>query len=164
MNSIFHRTSVRDFTDKPVEQENIELIMKAAMAAPSAGNQQPWEFYVVTDKQKLGSLAACSPYAGCTKKAPMAIVLCYKEDVMFPECVEIDLSACAENILLEADSLGLGAVWLGIAPVQDRMDKVKEVIGIPDRLKAFAIIPCGYPVNIKEQQDRFDEKRIHYVR
>lgn len=161
MNSIFHRTSVRRYLDKAVETDKIEKLMRAAMAAPSAGNQQPWEFYVVTEKKKLEALATTSPYAGCTKDAPVAFVACYRKKCMMPEYAQIDLSASVENLLLEADSLELGAVWLGIAPLEDRMKKVKQVLSIPEDLEAFAIIPCGYPVKLNEQQNRYEENRIH---
>ena len=164
MNSIFKRTSVRAYDNRPVEDEKIELLMKAAMAAPSATNQQPWEFYVVTDKNKLEQLSKSSPYASFTSKAPMAIVNCYRKEITMPEYAEIDMSASTENILLEAEELGLGAVWLGIAPVKERMEYVRGVLDIPKDLDVFAIIPCGYPVENAVQQDRFDRERIHFVK
>ncbi len=83
--------------------------------------------------------------------------------VEMPEYAHIDMSASVENLLLEAYSLGLGAVWLGIAPLKERMDAVREVLNIPEDLEAFAIIPCGYPESVRPQQDRFDKDRIHYV-
>ena len=164
MNSIFHRTSIRKYVNQPVEEEKVELLLRAAMAAPSAGNQQPWAFYVVTNPEVLAQLAACSPYAGCVKEAPLAIVTCYKnEGVRFPEYVEIDLSACTENILLEADALGLGTVWLGMAPLKERMQAVKEVLHMPETLEAFAVIPCGYPKTVNAQRDRYDTSRIYRI-
>jgi nitroreductase len=163
MDVIFNRTSIRTYQDQVVENDKIELLLKAAMAAPSAANQQPWEFYVVTDKDKLDQLCKCSPYAGCTKLAPLAIVNCYRKNVMMPDYAEIDMSACTENILLEAEELGLGAVWLGIAPLADRMKMVKDVLKMPEELEPFAIIPCGYPVKRVAQQDRYDKTRVHYV-
>lgn len=164
MNSIFHRTSIRQFQDKVVCQKKINKILEAAMTSPSAGNQQPWEFYVIENKNILEYLSKSSPYAGCTKNAPMAIVVCYRKNVRFKEYTQIDSAACVENILLEADALGLGAVWLGIAPIQERMDNVKEIIGFNDDLDAFAIIPCGYPVKTNLQQNRFDLNKIHYIK
>jgi nitroreductase len=161
MESIFHRTSIRQYLQKDVEEEKVTKLLKAAMAAPSAGNQQPWEFYVVKDKQKLQELAATSPYAGCTANAPMAFVICYQNACQMPEYAQIDASAATENLLLEADALGLGAVWLGIAPLDERMEAVRKVLSIPDNLSAFAIIPCGYPAEKRVQQDRFDPEKIH---
>lgn len=164
MNSIFSRTSIREFTDQKVEDEKVEKLLRAAMAAPSAGNQQPWEFYVVTDQNKIEQLSKGSPFTGCVKNAGLAIVPCYRSDIRFPDYGQIDLSAATQNLLLEADELGLGAVWTGIAPLQDRMDNVRRVLDIPEGLHAFAIIPIGYPAKKHAQEDRFDEARIHDIK
>lgn len=164
MDSIFHRTSVREYLQKPVEDEKIEKMLRAAMAAPSARNQQPWEYYAVTAGDVLQKLAKASPFAGCVKGAPLAFVACWQKECMRPEYAQIDLSASVENLLLEADALDLGAVWLGIAPVRERMDEVRKVLDIPERLEAFAIIACGYPSTTAVQQDRYDESRVHYVK
>ena len=163
MDAIFKRTSVRSYQDKPVEEEKIILLMRAAMASPSAVNQQPWEFYIVTDKNKLVELSKCSPYAGCTKDAPLAIVTCYRKSCTVPEYATIDMSACTENILLEAETLDLGAVWLGIASLKDRMECVRGILEIPEHLEVFSVIPCGYKARETKQQDRFDQERIHYI-
>ena len=163
MNEIFHRTSIRKYQNKPIDDEKIEKMLRAAMAAPSAGNQQPWEFYVVKDKNLLEKLSKTSPYAVCTASAPLAFVACYRVNCKMPEYAQIDMSASVENLLLEADSLGLGAVWLGIAPLKERMEAVRAVLNIPENLEAFAIIPCGYPVSVNPQQNRFDKQRIHYI-
>ena len=163
MNEIFHRISIRKYLGKPVEDEKIQKLLQAAMAAPSAGNQQPWEFYVVKDKAALEKLSQTSPYASCAASAPLAFVACYRVNCKMPEYAQIDLSASVENLLLEADALDLGAVWLGIAPLKDRMEAVRQVLNIPENLDAFAIIPCGYPETVHDQQDRFDKQRVHYV-
>ncbi len=164
MEAIFKRISVRKFEDTPVEQEKIEKILRAAMAAPSAGNQQPWEYYVVTDKEVLRKLAACSPYSGCAANAPAAIVPCLRaEGLMFPELGEIDLSITTENILLEITELGLGGVWLAVAPFEDRMAIADAALGIGEKLHAFALVPFGYPAESRPQQDRYDESRVHYI-
>lgn len=163
MNSIFHRVSIRKYEERPVEQEKITQLLKAAMAAPSACNQQPWEFYVVTDKNVIEQLSEASPYAKCAKDAPLVFVPCYRTEGITPDYFEIDLSAAVENLLLEADHLGLGAVWMGIAPDEGRMNAVKEVLDIPEHLCAFALVPCGYPAEAKAQQDRYEESRVHYV-
>ena len=163
MKEIFERVSIRKYTDKAVEDEKILAILRAAMAAPSAGNQQPWEFYVVRDRNKLEELSRVSPYAGCAKAAPVAIVSAYREKLWAPAYAQIDMSIAMENLWLACGEQGLGGVWLGIAPVEDRMRAVEEILGIPEGLRAFAIFPLGYPAEERKQQDRFDESRIHYV-
>lgn len=161
-NVIFRRTSVRSYLPKPVEPEKIRLLLQAAMAAPSAGNQQPWEFYVVEKTETIHKLAECSPYASCLKEAPLAIVACARKDTRIPLYSDIDMSASVENLLLEAVELDLGAVWLGIAPIKERMDQVAKVLHVPDSLNVFAIISCGYPADQKAQENRFEESRVHY--
>ena len=163
MNEIFARRSIRKFLPTMVEDEKIEQLLRAAMAAPSAGNQQPWEFYVVTNKEKLQALSEVSPYAGMTKDAPIAIVAVYRKNCLLPMYAQIDLSIAMENLWLETVAQGLGGVWLGIAPMEDRMKEVEEILDLPDDLRAFAIFPYGYPAEEKEQQNRFEESRIHYV-
>lgn len=163
MDPIFHRTSIRKYQDIPVEEEKIELLMRAAMAAPSAGNQQPWEFYVVTDRETIVRLSACSKFTGFTAGAALTIVPCYRKETRMPQFALIDLSAAVENILLEADSLGLGATWCAVAPIEARMQSVREVLRIPDTLEPFALIGAGYPAEEKQQQDRYEKDRVHRV-
>ena len=165
MKEIFERISVRKYQDKSVEADKIEQILRAAMAAPSASNQQPWEFYVVTDKEKIRQLSRISPYAACAENAPLIIVPCYRtEGLRWNETVLLDLSAATENMLLEITSLGLGGVWLCAAPLEDRMTKTEAVLEIHDNLRAFAVIAIGYPAESRKQQMRFDETRIHFVK
>ena len=163
MSSIYQRVSIRKYQDKPVEKEKTLAILRAAMQAPSAGNQQPWEFYVVTNKEKLNALSRVSPYAGMTKDAPVAIVAAYRKECRMPEYAQIDLSIAMENLWLETDAQGLGGVWLGIAPIEERMKAVEEILNIPDTLRAFAIFPYGYPAETRKQQDRYEEDRIHWA-
>ena len=162
MNSIYHRISVRKYEDRPVEKDKVESILRAAMQAPSAGNQQPRAFYVITDKAKLEALSKVSPYAGMTKDAPAAIVSAYRVDCSIPEYAQIDMSIAMENLWLECDAQGLGGVWLGIAPIANRMEAVEKIVAMPDSLRAFAIFPFGYPAESRPQQDRFEPERIHW--
>lgn len=165
MNSIYHRISVRKYEDRPVEPDNIREILRAGMQAPSAGDQQPWEFYVVTDKETLAALGSrdVSPYSGMTAQAPCAIVIAKRVNCAMPDYADIDCSICTENMWLMTDALGLGGVMLGIAPLEDRMRKVEAILHMPENLRAFAIFPLGYPAEDRPQRDRFDEERIHYV-
>ncbi len=163
MDAVFHRTSIRKYTDRTIEAEKLEMLVRAAMAAPSAKNQQPWEFYIVTNKAKIEALSKTSPYASFVKDAAAAIVPCYRVDCKVPLYAQVDMSIATENILLEADSLGLGACWIGTAPQEERMTAVESVLGIPSSLRAFSIVSLGYPAEERTQQDRFDKERIHYV-
>ena len=162
MDSIFHRVSIRKYQDKPVEKEKIEAILRAAMQAPSAGNQQPWEFFVVTDQAKQEALSKVHAYSGMVKDAPVTIVSAYRKDSRIPSFAQIDMSIAMENLWLETDAQGLGGVWLGIAPAEDQMKKVEDILGMPDTLRAFALFPFGYPAEERKQQDRFDAGRIHW--
>ena len=165
MNEIFHRVSIRKYENKPVEQEKIMEILRAGMQAPSAGNQQPWEFYVVTCRESIQALAKSHIYAGCAADAPVLIVPVYrKEGLWAPEYAQIDMAIAQENMWLETDALGLGGVWLGIAPIRERMDAVAKILDLPDNVEAFSIFALGYPAEQKTQENRFDESRIHFVK
>ena len=163
MNEIFNRASVRVFKDAPVEKEKIEMLLKAAMQAPSAGNQRPWEFIVVEDKKTLEQLSETDPYAKFVAKVPAAIVALGNTDEMrFPEHWEQDLGAACENILLEAVSQDLGAVWRGVAPLKERMDHITKVFDLPDNIRPYAIIPFGYAKRPYEVEERYDAGRVHF--
>ena len=165
MDSIFHRVSIRKFQDKPVEPEKIEKLLRAAMAAPSAGNQQPWEFYVVQSQEVLDKLSEVHQYAGFVKTADFALVPCYRtEGLWAPHFAEIDMAACVENILVRVTELGLGATWIGIAPGEDPMKIVEEILNLPKTLAPFAILPVGIPAESRPQEDRYDESRIHFIK
>ena len=162
VNAIFTRTSTRNFESRPVESKYIIKILRAAMAAPSACNQQPWEFWVTDDKDIIARLSEASPYAKPVKNAPVAIVPCYRtEGFAAPMMAEIDMAMATQNILLEAEELGLGAVMIGIAPIPERMNAVAEILKLPENYKAFTIIPIGWPVSKRPQEDRYEPAKIH---
>lgn len=164
MNILFERRSVRDFTDEKIEKGVTEYVLKAAMNAPSAMNQQAWEFLVVDDRNMLNELAKVSPYAGPVSKAPLAVVVLGNRDRMkVAQMWEQDLGACTENLLLGATSAGLGAVWIGSAPIRDRMNAITDLFDLDENLLPFAIVAMGHPKERTEpHQDRFDPSRIHY--
>ena len=164
MEAVFTRRSIRKYKDKPVEKEKTERLLRAAMQAPSAANQQPWEFIVLQEKASLEKLSRMSPYSGLTANAPLALVLLANEEKMkFPENWQQDMAAAAENILLEAVDLGLGAVWLGAAPLEDRMNYVRKMCGLKESIKPFCVIALGYP---EEQEnkliDRYNPSVVYY--
>lgn len=165
MEAIYDRRSIRKYKDQPVEKEKIEKLLRAAMQAPSAGNQQPWEFIVIQDKDNLKKLSGLSPYAKCIGEASLAIVLLANEKRMrFPENWEQDMGAATENILLEAVELDLGSVWLGVAPVEDRVEYISKMFDLEDHIKPYCAISIGYPADGQQNEyvDRYDETRVHY--
>ncbi|NLP17374.1 MAG: nitroreductase family protein [Clostridiales bacterium] len=165
MDVIFNRRSIRRYKKQAVEPDKVEKLLRAAMQAPSAVNQQPWEFIVVQNKGGLERLAGISAYSKMVAEAPLAIVLLGNEDRMrLQHHWEQDMAAAAQNILLEAAYLGLGGVWLGVAPMKDRMDLISELYGLKSKLRPFCVIPIGYPEEGQEHKyvDRFDSNRVHY--
>lgn len=164
MNAIFHRVSIRKYQKKPVEKEKILQILKAAMQAPSACNQQPWEFYVVTDPDKIQKLSQTTPYARCAAGAPVVIVPAYrKENLPALPMVSIDMGICIENMWLETDTLGLGGVCIGVSPIQEWMEQIHQILELPEDVAVFSLFALGYPDEERIQQDRFDLNRIHFV-
>lgn len=160
--AIQNRRSIRRYEDKPVEPEKIEKLLKAAMQAPSAGNQQPWEFIVVTNKDMLEKLAQAHIYAGPMKQAALGIIVLGNHKwLKFPSYWQQDLAAATQNLLLEAVELELGAVWMGVAPEEDRMNFIKELFNLPQGVEPFAMLALGYSEGNKFE-DRFDAGRIHY--
>ncbi len=163
MSEIFTRRSVRQFKDTKIKKEKITKLLAAAMQAPSAGNQQPWEFIVLDDKDRLSALSNFSPYASCLKNATLGIiVLSNSKYLKFPDYVDQDLGACTQNILLEAVKQDLGAVWLG-AKGSEREEFISKFFNLPPHVKAFSVLALGYPQSDKSNYflDRFDESRIH---
>ncbi len=167
MDAILERMSVRKFDKRKVEPEKIEKILRAIMAAPSAENQQPWEIYVVSDPAVIAGLAETHKYSRCARYAKTVLVLCYDEDrLILPEFVLEDMGAATENALVEMRALGLGGVWLGVAPHQDRIEHIQGVLGLEKNIIPFNIVPFGYPAPDRadrRHEDRYDESRVHYV-
>ena len=164
MEAIFNRRSIRKYQDRPVEKEKIDKLLKAIMQAPSAVNQQPWEFIVVENKDTLKKLSEMSPYSKMVEGTAVAFVaLANSDDFKIPSAWQQDMGAAVENLLLEAVHLELGAVWLGVATAEENMNYIKELFNLPENIKPFALIPVGYPDGQKNTfVDRFNEKKVHY--
>lgn len=163
--NIMTRTSVRAYTDQAVEPEKVETILRAAMAAPSAGNKQPWRFVVVTDKEILQQISDTLHTIRMAKDAPLAIVVCGDLTATFPGdgldyWVE-DTSAATENLLLAAHSLGLGAVWCGIYPMPDRVAFLSNLLELPGNIVPLNVVPIGYPAENPEPKDKWIPENIH---
>ena len=158
------RRSIREYTSKEVEDDLIEKILKAGMQAPGSRlNAEPWEFLIIKNKNTLEKLSEIKPRL---KTAPVAIVLLANmEKSFYKEVWQQDMSACAENMLLEACNLGLGGLWNGVAPLEDRMNEISKILNISDEnIKPFCIITIGYPSEGWENKfmDKYDKTRIHY--
>ena len=166
LETIMTRTSIRQYTDQPVEKEKIEAMLRAGMAAPTAVNAQPWHFVVVSDKAKLGELAAANPRAGMLKSAPLAIVVCGDmTKAMEGKGRQFwiqDCSAATENILLAAHAQGLGAVWTALYPMEERMQPVSEALKLPDTLIPLCTVVIGYPAEQPEPKDKWKPENISY--
>ena len=164
MEEIFNRRSIRKFKNKEVEPEKIERLLRAAMQAPSAANQQPWEFIVVKDKDSLEKLSKVSPYSKPIENSGVAFVLLANEDdLKIPTAWQMDISAVAQNILLEAVHLELGGVWFGVATSDDVVKNVRNLFKLPDNIKPFGMIAIGYPDEQKNEfVDRYKVEKVHY--
>ena len=165
--TIAARTSIRKFNpSKPVSDTDIEKILKAGMCAPSAMDRRPWEFIVVKDKAKLAALGSRLPYSRCGNGAQAAIVVCGNLDNGLPgrgkEYWIHDCSAATLNILLAAKGLGLGAVWTGVYPGEDRVAIVREVLAIPDGYAPLNVIPLGYPAENPPPKDKWNPAKVHH--
>jgi len=163
METILSRRSIRKYTSREVTDAQIEQLLKAAMAAPSAGNEQPWEFVVMKDRTILITIPKFHPYALMLNEASAAILVCGDlQREKFSGYWVQDCSAATENMLLAAVALGLGAVWLGIYPVEERVRGMRKLLNIPETIVPFSLVSIGYPAEQKEPAGRFDASRIHY--
>ena len=165
LDNILDRTSIRSYQDRPVEQDKIENLLRAGMAAPSAVDKRPWHFIVVTDRQVLNGLAEANPNAGMAARAPLAIVVCGDKSralTRVPDYWVQDVAAATENILLAAQGMGLGAVWTGTYPTTERVEKVTAVLNLPEHIVPFCTIVIGYPERYQAPKDKWDEGNISY--
>ena len=156
------RRSIRKFTGEPVDDATVQRLLRAAMAAPSAGNEQPWRFVVLSDREMRVKVAGCSPYAGMLPDAAVAIVVCGDTvGQRHPGYWVQDCSAAAQNTLLAACALGLGGVWLGFYPNEERARCCREVLGLPETVEPLAVIAIGHPAEEKPPADRYDPEFVH---
>jgi nitroreductase len=165
MNAIKIRRSIRSFSEQTVEDEKIELMLRAAMQAPSAKNGQPWRFLVIKDKNKLLQMGEGLAKARRLSEANVGIAVMYDTDnLVSPHNVAADCAAATENLMIEAANLGVGTCWVGIHPLEELMDKTAELIAAPANLKVFSLIAVGYPKDIDALKfiDRYDQSKVYY--
>lgn len=163
MEAIFQRSSIRKYKDMPVEENKIKRLLEAAMAAPSAGNERPWQFLVINNREILREITTFHPYANMLNECHVAIVVCGDMDLdKFNGFWIQDCSAATENILIEATYLGLGSVWLGVYPLEERIKGLQKLLNLPDSIIPLSIIPVGYSIDgAIPKRESYMEDRIH---
>lgn len=164
---IHKRVSVRNYTDQKVSTEQLETIVRAGMAAPSAMNKQPWQFVVIDDENILSAIAEI-PTSRMAKNASAAILVCgdlqkagegWLQEYWIQDC-----SAVAQNILLAITDLGLGGVWTSIYPAEDRMKAITDLLKLPEHIIPFCVIPLGYPSQENQPKDKWNPENVHWNR
>jgi nitroreductase len=162
LEAIHTRRSIRKYDDKPVPDELIQKLLAAAMSAPSACNQQPWQFVVITDRKLLAEIPKINPHAEMAQDAPVAILVCGDVDrEKLHDYWPVDCAAAVQNLLLAAHALGLGAVWTGVYPRKSRMEGYRRLLNLPQKIIPHALIPVGYPAEQIPPEDRYQEDRVH---
>lgn len=168
LKTIHNRKSVRTFSAQKVSKEQTEILLKAAMAAPSSKNNQPWCFYAITNPEMLKTLSERLPFAKMVANAPLAIVVCgdNTKGVTQPDQAlnwALDCSAAAQNLLLAAESMGLGATWTGVFPYKDRVAAMQEILGLPSNIIPLNLIPVGYPAGDEKPKDKYKPENIRWI-
>ena len=158
--TILARRSIRKYTAEPVSEEAIRALLEAAMAAPSASNRKPWQFVVVTERETIDALAEAHAHGKMLFEAPLCISVCGDLTEMERFWVQ-NCSAATENLLLAAVALGLGAVWLGVYPRDERVKSVRQILDLPDHITPLNLISIGHPAEKRQPRTQYDEARVH---
>lgn len=162
LQAIKTRRSIRKFLDKPIASEIVRELLEAAMFAPSAGNEQPWQFIVLDDRKFLDEVPTICATASMCRQAPMAILVCGDSSLeKYPEFWVQDCSAAVENLLLAAHALGLGGVWAGVYPMKDRVEAFRNRLYLPEEITPFALVALGYPNEAPATPKRYKKERVH---
>ena len=161
--AIYSRRSVRKFENKPVSEEDIKELLGAAMMAPSAGNQQPWQFIIVDDEEKMTAITKINEYAPMADKAPIGILVCGDKSLeKYAGYWVQDCSAAIQNLLLATQAKGLGAVWTGIYPMEDRVEGFQKLFNLPEQVIPLGYIVIGHPGHASKKLDRYNEERVRH--
>lgn len=160
LESIMDRRSIRRYTSEPVSDSQLRALLECAMQAPSAMDERPWRFIVVDDRETLNALSDSHPYAAMLRQAPVCICICATEGPI-KGYYQQDCAAATMNILIAAKEMGLGTCWMGVAPREERMAAVRNVLGIPGDIMPFNLIAVGHPAEERLRPERWDESRIH---
>ena len=162
IDAIMTRRSIRKYTDRAVPDELVSQLLKAAMAAPSAGNEQAWQFIVIRDRALLDAIPKFHPYSAMLKYASVAVLVC--GDLTLEKYKGFwvqDCSAATQNLLLAATAKGLGAVWTGVYPLEDRVAGMRKLLNLPEHVIPLSLVPIGYPAEQPAKADRFNTGRVH---
>lgn len=163
--ALFTRRSIRKYTEEDVSPDDVKLMLKAAMLAPSANNRQPWHFVVLRDKSVRAAIAERHPYAKMAADAPVVIVVCADlNEEKTPGFWVQDCSAALQNLMLAARGRNLGTAWCGLHPVEDRVAPVREILNLPAQVMPLGLVAVGHPAQPFAEVDRFREDRIHHDR
>jgi len=162
--TILKRRSIRKYTEQPIPEEMFTELLEAGMCAPSAGNERPWQFIVITERSLLVGITEIHEYSQMLKQAPAAIVVC--ADLTCNKYPGIDYwvqdcAAATENILLAAQDKGLGTCWIGVYPRKERMAGISGLLGLPEHVVPIAVVAVGYPAEVKSARSRYDASRVH---
>lgn len=161
MKAIFERRSIRKYTDEPVSDADLKDLLRAAMAAPSTKNSQPWEIIVVRERALIDEITKVHPYSKMLSGAPIAIIICGDMKRDYAGNWVQDCSAATQNLLLEAQYKGLGAVWLGVYANKVIIKGLRKIFMIPEDITPLNVISVGHPAETKEPSDRYDEGKVH---
>lgn len=165
LEAIHTRRSIRKYTEQPVDDAAVRTLLEAAMAAPSAGNAQPWQFVVVRDRDLLARVSQLHPYIRMAERAPVGVLVCGDTRLEKHKGYwVVDCAAAAQNLLLAAHALGLGAVWTGIHPMLERQEAFAALFGCPQGVIPHSFIPVGHPAEQKDHDPRFKPERVHAER
>jgi nitroreductase len=163
LNYILDRRSIRRFTDQKIDSEQIKSILTAAMYAPSAVNMQPWHFVVIDESSIMEKIMEIHPHARMLQSASHAVVICGDEQLQHDDGYwVVDCGAATQNLLLAAQTLGLGACWVGLHPREERKAAFTRLLHLPSHVLPFALVALGYPEELKPRPDRFHAKKVKY--
>jgi len=167
MKEIFNRRCVRKFTEEHVSDADLEKLLRAAMQAPSAGNERPWEFVVIKDREMMNTIKDSQLYTQCINTADLLIIVCGDRDKQKFKGRDFwiqDCAAATQNLLLEAVHLGLGATWMGVYPEAERVENIKGFLGLPENVFPLCVLAVGHPDESPETVDRYLPERVHFER
>jgi len=157
------RRSIRKYLQKPVETEKIEKMLRAAMDAPSALDEQPWHFLALTDPPILKQIPEHHSHSDLVKDAPAAILTCFDKALeKLPGFWVQDCAAASQNLLIAAHELGLGAVWIGVYPTDENVKGLQKLLKLPESIVPFSLTAFGYPDEPYPQKNNFLAERIHW--